>query len=199
MQTSRHPNSNRLSDAAPDGSRGHCQLAVTAWAQWLKQLGAGTPRLAGGTPNLSAPAPRRPDGHPDPSGIWVAKGVAPINPLRNSGEMQRIGLSSEHRERSREIIITVSLNGNAARVESEQQEHDDNDEHANEVKGVVSNLSGSCVTLTFTVQSTTVKTNGATKFEDGPCTRIANGTRVEVEGTRQADGTILATEVELND
>jgi hypothetical protein len=105
--------------------------------------------------------------------------------------MQRIGLSSEHRERSREITITVSLNGNAARVESEQREHDDNDEHANGVKGVVSNLSGSCVTLTFTVQSTTVKTNGATKFEDGPCTRIAKGTRVEVEGTRQADGTIL--------
>ena len=51
----------------------------------------------------------------------------------------------------------------------------------------------------FTVQNTPVKTNNATKFEDGPCTRIANGTRVEVEGTRQADGSILATEVEIDD
>lgn len=53
--------------------------------------------------------------------------------------------------------------------------------------------------LTFTVPRTTVKTNSATVFEHGLCTRIANGTRVEVEGRRQADGTIVAAEVEIED
>jgi hypothetical protein len=79
------------------------------------------------------------------------------------------------------------------------REHDNDEENANAVKGIVSNLSGSCSTLTFAVQGTTVRTNGATKFEDGPCTRLANGMRVDVEGTRQADGAILATVVEIDD
>lgn len=96
------------------------------------------------------------------------------------------------------ITITVSLNGNTARLESENRDHDEDDEEdENEVQGAVSNLSGGCPTLTFTVQSTTVKTNNATKFQDGPCARVANGTRVEAEGKRQADRSILATKVEI--
>src|SRR5687767_3272267 len=63
----------------------------------------------------------------------------------------------------------------------------------------VSNLSGTCPALTFTVRATTVRTNGVTRFTDGPCSRIANGVRLEVEGRRQPDGAILATEVEFDD
>jgi uncharacterized protein DUF5666 len=101
------------------------------------------------------------------------------------------------------ITITVSLNGRNARVESERRDHDDDgeddDDDENELKGPVSNLSGSCPTLTFTIQGTTVKTNNGTRFEHGQCARVANGRRVEVEGRRQADGTLLATEVEIDD
>jgi len=39
-------------------------------AQWLNYPTAGVPRLADGTPNLSAPAPRGADGKPDLSGLW---------------------------------------------------------------------------------------------------------------------------------
>jgi len=138
----------------------------------------------------------------DGSGQFTLNGVPPGDVRLNfsgSGTDATIMLSGV--SASDRITITVSLNGNTARVESENREHDDNDDSANEVNGVVSNLSGSCVTLTltFTVQNTPVKTNNATKFEDGPCARIANGTRVEVKGTRQADGTILATEIEIDD
>ena len=102
------------------------------------------------------------------------------------------------------ITIIISLNGSGARVESEDRDRDDEDDDSdddndNEVKGIVSNLGGSCPALTFAVQGTTVQTNSATKFKDGPCSRLANGRRVEAEGRRQTNGTILATEVELDD
>lgn len=46
--------------------------SVTASAQWLKVRDARIPRNADGTPNLTAPAPRQPDGKPDLNGLWNA-------------------------------------------------------------------------------------------------------------------------------
>ena len=48
-------------------------LAFTAQAQWIKLPLPGTPRTRDGKPNLSAPAPRASDGHPDLSGIWISR------------------------------------------------------------------------------------------------------------------------------
>ena len=41
-----------------------------ASAQWLTYPTAGIPRLADGTPNLSAPTPRTADGKPELAGLW---------------------------------------------------------------------------------------------------------------------------------
>jgi len=41
-----------------------------AAAQWLDRPWAGIPRTADGKPNLTAPAPRGPDGHLDLTGLW---------------------------------------------------------------------------------------------------------------------------------
>ena len=100
------------------------------------------------------------------------------------------------------IHIVVTLNGKDAKVDSEDRDHDDDDgedddQDENKLEGLVSSLAGTCPALTFTVQGTRVVTNNSTKFED-PCLRIANGRRVEVEGTRQADGSIVAKDVEVD-
>ncbi len=74
-----------------------------------------------------------------------------------------------------------------------------------EVEGMVFALAGtgSCPALTFKVGSilataTTVNTNASTTFNGVVCTALANGARVEVEGTKQADGSITAASVELH-
>jgi hypothetical protein len=74
-----------------------------------------------------------------------------------------------------------------------------------EVEGMIFALAGtgSCPALTFKVGSTlatatTVNTNSSTTFNGVVCTALANGARVEVEGTKQADGSITAASVELH-
>ena len=43
---------------------------IPAGAQWLDRRWPGIPRTADGKPNLTAPAPRRPDRKPDLTGVW---------------------------------------------------------------------------------------------------------------------------------
>src|SRR5262249_37028764 len=49
--------------------------SAPAGAQWLDWKTPGIPRKADGTPNLTAPAPRGPDGKPDLSGVWNGEAV----------------------------------------------------------------------------------------------------------------------------
>lgn len=68
-----------------------------------------------------------------------------------------------------------------------------------EVEGEVSAREGDCPTLSFVVDDTRVMTDASTRFDDGECGDIENGVRVEVKGIRQADGTVKATHVEIED
>jgi hypothetical protein len=75
------------------------------------------------------------------------------------------------------------------------------DDHGNEgaeaeLHGAVAAKSGGCPSITFTIGATKVSTNASTAFEDTTCAALANGDRVEVKGTRQADSSVVATRVE---
>lgn len=140
----------------------------------------------------------------DGSGNFELNGVPPGNvQLRFAGNGSTATITLSGVAAGDRIHIVVSLSGNGARLEDEDRHHDDDDDDDGdddeaEVEGVVSGRTGTCNSITFTVAGVTVITNGATKFED-PCASIVNGTRVEVEGTRQANGSILASEVEIDD
>jgi len=54
-----------------------------------------------------------------------------------------------------------------------------------------------CPTLSFMMGSFKVLATGSTVFERGVCTDIAVGSKLRVSGTRQADGSILATSIEV--
>ena len=69
----------------------------------------------------------------------------------------------------------------------------------NEVEGRISGLAGttSCPILTFTIGTTTVTTSSTTQFSGVACGALANGTRVEVEGTLTGT-TLAAASLELH-
>ena len=119
----------------------------------------------------------------DGNGKFELTGVPPGDvTLKFSGAGVNASITLTGIPASAHVSITVSLNGNSARLEGRDDE--DEDEDGNDIEGSVSNLSGSCTTsLTFTLQGSTIKTDANTKFEDGQCSQIANGTKVEVDGT----------------
>ncbi|HEV8345356.1 MAG TPA: DUF5666 domain-containing protein [Vicinamibacterales bacterium] len=82
----------------------------------------------------------------------------------------------------------------ATRVEAEKQQAQEV-----ELKGVVAAKTTSCPSISFNVGTTKVMTNSATEFRDTTCAALANGNQVEVKGTRQADGSVLATRVEAEE
>jgi len=65
-----------------------------------------------------------------------------------------------------------------------------------EVEGLISGLAGACPNLTFNIGSTRIRTNGTTEFNRIPCSFLTNGMDVEVEGSLQSDGALLAREVQ---
>ena len=99
------------------------------------------------------------------------------------------------------IDITVTVNGGNARVESERRGRGNGEDNGRvELNGPVASLNGSgCPAVSFSVQGTRVTTNSTTVFDDITCATLANGVQVEVEGPRQADGSVLASRVEGQD
>jgi hypothetical protein len=69
---------------------------------------------------------------------------------------------------------------------------------ASEIEGAISGISAvsGCPVVTFMIGTTQVTTSATTTFDDVTCATLANGALVEVEGARQADGSIVATRVE---
>jgi hypothetical protein len=55
---------------------------------------------------------------------------------------------------------------------------------------------GACPAITFIAGGKTVKTNASTRFDDGSCSALKAGSSIKGEGALQADGSILASEVQ---
>jgi hypothetical protein len=65
------------------------------------------------------------------------------------------------------------------------------------VIGTVSALSGTCPTVTFTLEGKTIKTNASTSFGDGKCADLKNDLKAGAIGAVQTDGSILAKQVRV--
>lgn len=66
------------------------------------------------------------------------------------------------------------------------------------IEGSLGGLKGACPAIMFGVNGFTVKTSDTTKYFPEPgatCVDLKSGMKIEVEGTRQADGSVLAAKV----
>jgi hypothetical protein len=70
-----------------------------------------------------------------------------------------------------------------------------------ELKGTTSGTTATsaCPVLSFTVQSTKVTTSLATAYDHVTCATLKDGLKVEVKGTKLADGSVSATKVSVDD
>lgn len=135
----------------------------------------------------------------DGNGNFQLTGVPPGDvTLMFSGAGANASITLSNVPANAQISITVTLNGNSAKLEDRNDDNDNDDNDAGELQGTVSNKSGTCPSLTFTVQGSTVNTDGNTKFDGGQCSQIANGTKVDVDGTRQTNNNVLAKTVEFD-
>ncbi len=64
-------------------------------------------------------------------------------------------------------------------------------------EGTVSALSGACPTITFTVAGKSFTTEAATRFGDGGCSAVQNGTKVVVAYQTQASGAVRVLAVKV--
>jgi len=94
----------------------------------------------------------------------------------------------------------------ATRVETEEEEEeeeeedddDDDDDGSGEFSGSgsIAGLSGTCPAISFNLKGVAIDTNASTKFEDTSCSALKNGDKVEVKGTKQSSGRVLARKIE---
>ena len=86
------------------------------------------------------------------------------------------------------------------KVEQAGEDDDENDAREIELEGVISGSDGTCPSVTFTVRNTKVKVDQNTQYRGTACGAASkNGVKVDVKGTRQSDGVVLATRVSLED
>jgi Domain of unknown function (DUF5666) len=64
-----------------------------------------------------------------------------------------------------------------------------------EIEGSVGGLKGGCPSLSFGINGYSIVTNGSTTFDGVACASMKNGDKVKVTGTKQANGSVLATRV----
>lgn len=97
----------------------------------------------------------------------------------------------------------TTLTATEVKVESEADNEEDGNTSAStqaELSGVISGATGTCPTVTFTVQSTKVTVNKDTTYPRTSCADATkNSAKVEVKGAKQTDGSVLATSVSLDD
>lgn len=86
----------------------------------------------------------------------------------------------------------------AAPGESDGKDDGSGDKNEAEASGTLAGKTGACPAISFKIGTTSVTTSAATVFKGATCVEIANGTKVEIKGTKQTSGVLLAGNVQVD-
>ena len=113
----------------------------------------------------------------------------------------RIELRAVRRPDGLLLAMRVRPLENRGRDQDDDDDDEDDDDEDDElrVRGSVGSLIGACPNRSFTVSSRQVTTHVGTRFDDVSCGGLASGMEVEVRGSRQSSGSILAARVKRED
>ena len=64
-----------------------------------------------------------------------------------------------------------------------------------EIEGALGGLKGTCPSIQFGVNGFSIQTSASTTFEGAACSALKSGDKIQVKGTRNADGSVAATRV----
>jgi uncharacterized protein DUF5666 len=137
--------------------------------------------------------------------IQSISGACPAKQLTIAGRNVSTSMSTEFRDTTcanlavgqmAEVKGMLQSDGTIAADRVEVAGKDDDDHGEGEVSGPVTASTGICPALTLTVGTSIVKTTAATIFHDVACSDVHVGTRIEANGTRQSDGSLLASRLE---
>jgi hypothetical protein len=90
--------------------------------------------------------------------------------------------------------VTIQANRSGSTITALEIFIEDGPDTDVQLEGQVSGLTGTCPSLTFRISGTTVATIASTMI-DGGCAKVVNGAAVLVNGVRQSDGSVTASDV----
>jgi len=175
-----------------------------------------TVRVSGSRPELVSPSSPTASPTPPPAGNEVEFGgtVDSITPpsLKVSGRTVVTNADTRIKRGDRSVALTDLTVGDKVEVEGRQQadgsvlaskikveDNDDEDQNEVEFKGSIESITPP----TLMVSGRKVMTNGSTRIRRGDKTvtlaDLKVGDKVEVAGTRQADGSVLASKIKVED
>lgn len=131
------------------------------------------------------------------NGITIVAGIDAV--IRHGNRMLTMAhIQVGDHLQARGVMEGMTLIATEIKVQDTGNDNEEADPSAAEIEGAISGLSPTtgCPVVTFMIGTTKVTTSAATVFDDVTCATLTNTTLVEVEGTRQTDGSILATRVE---
>ena len=137
--------------------------------------------------------------------IQTVSGTCPALKVTTAGRTVSTTASTEFKDtacagvaagQTIEVKGTLQPDGSIAATRIQVDAKDNDNKNEAEVSGAITASSGACPTLTLTVGTKKVTTTAATIFHDAACSVLTVGTVIEVKGTTQNDGSLLASTIE---
>ena len=127
-----------------------------------------------------------------PTAAVSASGDSTISPARHGGGSGGSGSGGSGSGAATAVAAAAA----AVTAAGRRRPGSGHDDTRVELNGIAESVTGECPTLQLTVAGQLVTTAASTEFKHAPCSALAAGQQLEVRGTMQPGGVVLAARIE---